>query len=205
MYVLFSWFTDHCGGKLEGTQGTFTSPNYPEYYPSDSDCTWKISVPSKSKIELSFSSIALEPGFDYVDVYDGPTLGSKIIARLWGVVRPAPLVSSGNQMLVRFVSDYSVQNRGFSATYKAGEYFFCFCVLHVVAMFHAIHMIASKTLEFEFAIALRLFMERLLKCRKVLALHEKNIITTYFVCSYFDSIFYKLVFQLTIYTYTHKS
>ena len=127
-------------------------------------------------------------------------------------------------MLVRFVSDYSVQNRGFSATYKAGEYFFCFCVLHVVAMFHAIHMTASKTLEFEFAIALRLFMERLLKCRKVLALHEKNIITstsedgssflfftaqanptTYFVCSYFDSIFYKLVFQLTIYIYTHKS
>ena len=147
MYFLCSLFTDHCGGKLEGTQGTFTSPNYPEYYPSDSDCTWKISVPSKSKIELSFSAIALEPGFDYVDVYDGPTLGSKIIKRLWGVVNPAPLLSSGNQMLVRFVSDYSVQNRGFSATYRAGEYFLCFCVLCVVTLFHEICMTALMTLE----------------------------------------------------------
>ena len=79
-------------------------------------------MPGKSKIELTFDSIALEPGFDYVDVYDGPTLSSKIIARLYGM-RPAPLISSGNQMVVRFVSDESVQNRGFSARYRAGKLF----------------------------------------------------------------------------------
>lgn len=115
--------TDRCGGKLEGSQGTFTSPNYPEFYPSDSDCTWKITVPAKSKIELSIDNIALEPGFDYVDVYDGPTLTSKFLKRLHGVRRPNPLLSSGNQMVVRFVSDESVQNVGFSARYKAGELF----------------------------------------------------------------------------------
>eukprot|EP00795_Rhopilema_esculentum_P001778 gene1778-16265_t len=109
----------HCGGKLGGTNGSFTSPEYPKFYPSDSDCTWIITVPLKTKVELSFKEIHLEPGFDYVDVYDGPTSSSKIIARLMGLGKVTPLLSSGNQMLVRFVSDESIENKGFLANYRA--------------------------------------------------------------------------------------
>eukprot|EP00795_Rhopilema_esculentum_P001726 gene1726-16211_t len=108
----------HCGGKLEGTNGSFMSPEYPKFYPSDSECTWKITVPLKSKVELSFKEIHLEPGFDYVYVYDGPTSSSKIIARLMGLGKVTPLLSSGNQMLVRFVSDKNIEKKGFLANYS---------------------------------------------------------------------------------------
>lgn len=72
---------------------------------------------------MTFDSIALELGFDYVDVYDGPTLNSKFIGRFYGIGKPALLISSGDQMVVRFVSDESVENRGFSARYRASMYF----------------------------------------------------------------------------------
>ena len=97
------------------------SPAYPQFYPPDSDCTWKISVPLKHKVELTFDSIRLEPRYDYVDVYDGPSASSTRLARLYGIRNPGRLLASGNQMLVRFRSDENVENRGFLARFRAGN------------------------------------------------------------------------------------
>ena len=33
-----------CGGQLSGEKGTFTTPNYPNYYPPNAYCEWTIQV-----------------------------------------------------------------------------------------------------------------------------------------------------------------
>ena len=90
-------------------------------YPDDSDCTWLITVPARHKVELSFDLIQLEAGFDFVDVYDGPTTKSNLIKRLHGVAKPKPISSSDNQMTVRFRSDESYQMKGFFARFRASK------------------------------------------------------------------------------------
>ncbi len=53
-------------------------------------------------------------------VYNGDTATDEAkIAGLTGSQIPDPIVSSGNQMLFRFASDFSVTERGFKATYLA--------------------------------------------------------------------------------------
>ena len=56
--------------------------------------------------------------FDYVDVYDGGDLSSPSIGRFCGEVIPDVLRTTGNQMLIHFVSDWSVSRGGFTATYR---------------------------------------------------------------------------------------
>lgn len=58
--------------------------------------------------------------FDYVDVFDGPSLTSPPIGRFCGSTVPDMLKSTGPSMLVNFVSDWSVSRAGFTAGYRSG-------------------------------------------------------------------------------------
>ena len=49
-----------CGGELTSSTGAFTSPNYPQAYHHNAECTWKISVAKGSRIQLIFVDINLE-------------------------------------------------------------------------------------------------------------------------------------------------
>ena len=52
-----------CGGKLGGTSGTFTSPNFPKNYPDDADCTWVIQGPAHATmIDITFLKLDIEWG-----------------------------------------------------------------------------------------------------------------------------------------------
>ena len=51
--------TGGCGGSLSGVTGTVSSPNYPNNYPSNSDCTWTITIP-EGIILLSFTNLDVE-------------------------------------------------------------------------------------------------------------------------------------------------
>lgn len=75
-----------------------------------------------------FTQFSIEPhtscSYDYVAVYDGPTASSPLIGRYCGNVAPDIIRSTGNSMLVRFVSDISIAHAGFVASYQAsyGEF-----------------------------------------------------------------------------------
>lgn len=75
--------------------------------------------------QQAFSEFEIEQhqecAYDHLEVFDGETEKSPILARLCGSKIPEPLVASGNKMFVQFVSDASVQRRGFQATHSTGQ------------------------------------------------------------------------------------
>ncbi|XP_071768609.2 ST14 transmembrane serine protease matriptase a [Centroberyx gerrardi] len=110
-----------CGGQLTGEKGTFTSPNYPNYYPPNSFCEWKIEVPTGKVVKVTFKKFLLsEPGQensadcnkDYVEVNGKRLCGEKPD----GTVTET---SSTNTMSVLFHADASYVDRGFTAEFVA--------------------------------------------------------------------------------------
>lgn len=61
-----------CGGDLNAPSGTISSPNYPNLYPHNRLCRWKITVPQGRRVTLTFNDLRLEDHnsctFDYVEV-----------------------------------------------------------------------------------------------------------------------------------------
>ena len=56
---------------------------------------------------------------DYVEVRQGPSDNGNLIGRYCGNVRPSPVFSPVNQMLVGFTADSQYTRQGFSASYMA--------------------------------------------------------------------------------------
>ncbi|KAK2848190.1 hypothetical protein Q7C36_009872 [Tachysurus vachellii] len=104
-----------CGGNLTGMSGTFTSPNYPKYYPPLMRCEWNIEVPPTMHVKLTFSKFMMSVGGsclnDFVQVNDEKLCGSLPSSTM--------RTSNSNQMTVIFYSDASNVDRGFNANYKA--------------------------------------------------------------------------------------
>lgn len=95
------------------------SPNYPEEYHPNVECIWRITVPEYHQVALKFQAFEVENHdscvYDYVEIRDGLSLESPILKVHCGYKVPTDIISSSNQLLVKFVSDGSVQKGGFSA------------------------------------------------------------------------------------------
>ncbi|OCT57140.1 tolloid-like protein 1 [Xenopus laevis] len=111
-----------CEHRIHSPNGVITSPNWPDKYPSRKECTWEISATPGHRVKLSFSEFEIEQhqecAYDHLEVFDGETDKSSILGRLCGNKIPEPLVATGNKMFLRFVSDASVQRKGFQATHS---------------------------------------------------------------------------------------
>ncbi|XP_077790275.1 tolloid-like protein 1 isoform X3 [Podarcis muralis] len=110
-----------CEQKIHSPNGIITSPNWPDKYPSRKECTWEISATPGHRIKIVFNEFEIEQhqecAYDHLEVFDGETEKSPILGRLCGSKIPDPLVATGNKMFLRFVSDASVQRKGFQATH----------------------------------------------------------------------------------------
>ena len=119
----FKTLPQGCGGLFKSPVGAIHSPNYPQDYDHDADCTWLIEVPVNHVVVLRFIDFDVEPftncTFDYVGIHDGKSLDDPEIAHLCGNRLPEPPVirSTYNQMLIRLKADGSVGARGFVANY----------------------------------------------------------------------------------------
>lgn len=97
------------------------SPNsWPDQYRSSKECIWQVRVDENHQISLRFDVFDLEPhdscAYDYVEVHDGDNLDSNLIGRFCGNRIPETILSSGQSLLVKFVSDSDVNKRGFLAS-----------------------------------------------------------------------------------------
>ncbi|XP_053819375.1 suppressor of tumorigenicity 14 protein isoform X2 [Vidua chalybeata] len=105
-----------CGGILKGDSGTFTTPYYPAHYPPDMDCVWNIEVPSVKNVKVHFNMFfVLEPGIpvssctkDYVQING---------TRYCGERSQFVVASTTNKIELRFHSDQSYTDTGFSAEF----------------------------------------------------------------------------------------
>lgn len=56
--------------------------------------------------------------YDYVEVYNGGDDLSPMLGKFCGKIAPSPIISSGSQLLIKFVSDYETHGAGFSVRYE---------------------------------------------------------------------------------------
>ena len=102
---------------MQGPSGTFHSTNFPNNYPDNEYCTWKIQVPQGKKVRLDFTEFRTEENNDLVLIYD--TDQTEPIVAFSGVKdKPRAITSSGNSVRVRFVSNGQNVNNGFQVSYK---------------------------------------------------------------------------------------
>ncbi|MEA1874536.1 MAG: C10 family peptidase [Bacteroidota bacterium] len=88
------------------------------FYWNDSDCEWLINPEGAEKIQLSFSSFETEVD-DILYVYDGLTDDAPLLEQFSGNEIPATITSTGNALLLRFVTDSEGQARGWYADYES--------------------------------------------------------------------------------------
>ncbi|XP_046724566.1 ST14 transmembrane serine protease matriptase b [Silurus meridionalis] len=108
-----------CGGKLTGMKGTFTSPGFPSSYPPQSKCYWNIEVPKENHIRVNLNTFALKDRKqssenctkDYLEINGNRMCGRK--------TDNVPIIIKSNKADIKFLSDLSYVDKGFSAEFEA--------------------------------------------------------------------------------------
>ena len=99
-----------------------TSPNYPQDYPDNTNCTFQIYSTIGQSV-ISFTDFATERGYDFVKV----TVDGVLKGEFSGNTGPSTTFRFFNSALIEFTSDSSNNGRGFRATVKAGMPSFISC------------------------------------------------------------------------------
>ncbi|XP_061876577.1 LOW QUALITY PROTEIN: neuropilin-1a-like [Entelurus aequoreus] len=122
--VVLAFKNDKCGGNVRISNANYlTSPGYPMSYASSQRCAWVITAPGPhQRILINFNPhFDLEDReckYDYVEVRDGVDESGQLVGKYCGKIAPSPVVSSGNQLFIKFVSDYETHGAGFSIRYE---------------------------------------------------------------------------------------
>ncbi|XP_005856789.1 PREDICTED: cubilin, partial [Myotis brandtii] len=101
--------------------GTFTSPNFPNNYPNNWQCIYRITVGTSQQIALHFTNFSLEENYgaeclgDFVEIKDGGYETSPLLGKYCGSTTPPRIISHSNKLWLQFKSDIVVSSSGFSA------------------------------------------------------------------------------------------
>ncbi|XP_071074792.1 adhesion G-protein coupled receptor G6 isoform X1 [Dasypus novemcinctus] len=111
------WGFANCRLVLSSASGTFTSPCYPNNYPNSQACLWTLRAPAGYVIQITFTDFDIEEApnciYDYVTLDNGEGQTKFCGATAKGL----SFNSSANEMYVSFTSDFSIQKKGFNASY----------------------------------------------------------------------------------------
>ena len=112
-----------CDYVLEEQSGyinTYGFPNSP--YAPYSNCTWIIDLPTYKRIQLKFNEMDIEDSpnctKDQVTILNGKDENSLSLGSYCGNKLPTTIQSSTGTVTIKFISDGSVNNKGFSIHYK---------------------------------------------------------------------------------------
>ncbi|XP_072347970.1 tolloid-like protein 2 isoform X2 [Scyliorhinus torazame] len=112
-----------CGESLQDSVGNFSSPGFPNGYPTFTHCIWRISVTPGEKIILNFTTMDLYKSslcwYDYIEVRNGYWRKAPLLGRFCGEKLPETLVSNESRLWIEFRSSGNWVGKGFSAVYEA--------------------------------------------------------------------------------------
>nr|XP_046272112.1 tolloid-like protein 2 [Scatophagus argus] len=106
-----------CGGSFSSNQGEITSPYWPSDYQAQSVCTWRIAIPSATKVFVAFTYFELQATdmfgkcVDYVEIFNGESMQS--LGRFCGFAPPSSITIPSNTVVIRFLSNGNNQQSGF--------------------------------------------------------------------------------------------
>ncbi|KAM4583584.1 LOW QUALITY PROTEIN: ovochymase-2 [Odontesthes bonariensis] len=106
-----------CGGIFSSEKGEITSPNWPNDYPGQTVCTWRISIPSPKSIHIAFTHFELQAVnmqgncVDYVEIFNGESMAS--LGRFCGFASQPNFTIPSNTVVIRFLSNGANQEEGF--------------------------------------------------------------------------------------------
>ena len=111
-----------CSDTYDKGKHEITSPNYPRDYHKSITCTWKLEAPHGRRIEIKFLDLYLEQSndckYDWINVYDGVSDSSPAIkGKICGSKRPPDIVSSKNQLFLKFHTGGRSSKTHFKITY----------------------------------------------------------------------------------------
>lgn len=108
-------YEDSCSGSIHDFGGPTKN-----YY-NDEDYTWTVSPPGASAINIDFTSFNVELNYDYLYIYDGPSIASPLIGVYTGTNSPGSFTTTSGAVTFRFTSDGATVAPGFNATYACGS------------------------------------------------------------------------------------
>ncbi|CAB1340813.1 unnamed protein product [Coregonus sp. 'balchen'] len=112
-----------CSRTYEQAYGYLKSPDWPNIYPHNMDCTIILMAPQNNSISLFFNSFNLEShstcSYDYLEVRNGSTESSPLLGKYCGTALPNPIFPGTNQLYMRFKSDFSGAQDGFEITWTS--------------------------------------------------------------------------------------
>ncbi|XP_063150408.1 adhesion G-protein coupled receptor G6 [Candoia aspera] len=108
-----------CRMVLSNPTGIFTSPCFPNNYPNNQACKWTIRAPSGYIIQITFVDFDIEEAsgctYDRVILDTGDKVKKDLYCGM--TARGLSFNSSRNEMIVSFISDFSISKAGFNASY----------------------------------------------------------------------------------------
>ncbi|XP_032959026.1 adhesion G-protein coupled receptor G6 isoform X2 [Rhinolophus ferrumequinum] len=111
------WGCANCRVVLSNPSGIFTSPCYPNDYPNSQACMWTLRAPTGYIIQITFNDFDIEEAPNCI--YDSLSLdnGESQTKFCGATAKGLSFNSSANEMHVSFSSDFSIQKKGFNASY----------------------------------------------------------------------------------------
>ncbi|XP_065052552.1 cubilin-like isoform X5 [Rhopilema esculentum] len=106
-----------CFQRLNGFGGEISRGSLSSFYSPNQDCIWVITVRNSYKIKVEFDFFEVEASRscskDFFKIHDGSTSLSPTLMNSCGNSKPEPIISSGNELLLRFKADANNNARGF--------------------------------------------------------------------------------------------
>jgi len=87
-------------------------------YADDERMVWIIQPTGASSVTLNFTSFALEADYDFMYIYDGPSIWSPLIGR-FNTLSPASVTSSGGALTIEFRTDCATNAAGWVASWTS--------------------------------------------------------------------------------------
>uniref|UniRef100_W5ULZ2 Neuropilin n=1 Tax=Ictalurus punctatus TaxID=7998 RepID=W5ULZ2_ICTPU len=127
-YEIHKTGSEHCFRNFTAATGLIESPDFPDKYPHNLECSYIIIAPPQTEVTLTFKTFDLENDpllmteaeckYDWLEVWDGLPQVSPLIGRYCGMKIPPEIVSSTGLLSLSFHTDMAVAKDGFSARYN---------------------------------------------------------------------------------------